>query len=62
MAEQLAASRAKLKKAVVAPKPPPEKKVDPRDLLRRQIQLRHANLKMHEDESESDSEKSQDSF
>ena len=62
MAEQLAASRAKLRKAVVAPKPPPEKKVDPRDLLRRQIQLRHANLKMHEDESDSDSEKSQDSF
>lgn len=62
MAEQLAASRAKLKKAVVAPKPPPEKKVDPRDLLRLQIQLRHANLKMHEDESDSDSEKSQDSI
>ena len=51
-----------MKKAVVAPKPPPEKKVDPLDLLRRQIKLRHANLKMHEDESDNDSEKSQDSF
>ena len=62
MAEQLAASKAKLKKAVVAPKPTPEKKVGYLDLLREQIELRRKNLKMHEDESDGDSEKSQDSF
>ena len=49
----------KIKKREVKEKP---KQLSPRDLLRQQIRIRHANLKMHEDESDSDSEKSQDSF
>ena len=58
MAEQIATSKAKLKKAVVAPKPTPEKKVGPLDLLKLQIEIRRKNLKMHEDESDGDSEDS----
>ena len=55
MADQIAAQRLKLKKTVVAPKPPPEKKVNARDLLSQQIRLRFQNLRKHE---ERDSESS----
>ena len=55
-AEQLALSRTKLKKAEVAPKPPPEKKVNPKDLLSQQIRLRFQNLRMHEKEESSGSD------
>ena len=34
---------------------PPEKKVNPRDLLSQQIKLRFHNLRMHENENESSS-------
>ena len=59
--EQLALQRQKLKKAEPVAKPPPEKKVNPRDLLSQQIQLRFQNLKMHEKEDENESG-SEDSF
>ena len=58
-AEQLALSKAKLKKTVVPPKPP-EKKVNPKDLLSQQIKLRFQNLRMHEDEKDEDSEDDDD--
>ena len=51
-AEQIAAQRNKLKKSVMELKPP-EKKVNPRDLLSQQIKLRFRNLRMHEEENES---------
>ena len=61
-AEQLAMSRNKLKKTVVAPKPPPEKKLNAKDLLSQQIRLRFQNLRMHEEENEDNiSHKSSDS-
>ena len=59
MAELIAAQRNKLKKTVIAPKPPPEKKINPRDLLSQQIRLRFQNLKMHEkDDSDGSSSES----
>ena len=61
-AEQLAMSRNKLKKTVVAPKPPPEKKLNARDLLSQQIRLRFQNLKMHEEENEEKRNSSEDDF
>ena len=60
MAEQIAAQRMKLKKTVVAPKPPPEKKVNARDLLSQQIRLRFQNLRKHEEKG-SDEEDEPDS-
>ena len=55
LAEELALSRQKLKKPVIAPKKE-EKKQNAKDLLSRQIRLRFQNLRMHEDEKESDSD------
>ena len=62
MIEQIALKRNMLKKVEAAPKPPPEKKVNPRDLLSQQIKLRFQNLKMHEKEEEdNDSDSDEDS-
>ena len=55
LAEELALSRQKLKKPVIAPKKE-EKKQNAKDLLSRQIRLRFQILRMHEDEKESDSD------
>ena len=54
-AEQLLASKNKLKKAVIAPKPVEEKKKTGLDILSQQIRLRFNNLRMHEEEDKSSS-------
>ena len=60
-AEQLLASKNKLKKTVIAPKPVEEKKKTGLDILSQQIRLRFNNLRMHEEEDNSSSG-SNDSF
>ena len=57
--EELARAMGGLKKTVNLEVKEKPKQLSPGDLLRQQIRIRHANLKMHEDESDSDSEKSQ---
>ena len=56
LAEEIVLKRNKLKKTGNAPKPPPEKKVNARDLLSQQIQLRFQNLRKHEEKDSDDSD------